>query len=115
MLLCLYTSRNMTDLAKMNTLLQSVELEMLRFESKPTKTGATRIRASLLQIKKLADEMRRTVLASAKAIPTKARAKAPAVSKDELPPEPPVLERETTSVVDGIEQPKKVKKKSKKK
>ena len=111
----------MTDLAKMNTLLQSVELEMLRFESKPTKTGATRIRASLLQIKKLADEMRRTVLASAKAIPTKARAKAPAVSKDELPPgeelppPPPVLERETTSVVDGIEQPKKVKKKSNKK
>ena len=94
----------------MNTLIQSVGLELKRFEAKPTKTGATRIRASLLQIKKLADTMRKEILAESKNIG--AKKVEPVAVSDEMPPEQPVLRRETTSVVGGdvIAQEKKSKK-----
>ena len=62
------------NIQNMGTLIASVGLELQRFESKPSKTSATRIRASLLQIKKLADVMRKDILAESKEIPTKSRA-----------------------------------------
>ena len=57
----------------LTTLIQSVGLELTRFEAKPTKTGATRIRASLLQIKKLADSMRKDILEESRKIEVKPR------------------------------------------
>jgi hypothetical protein len=63
----------MTSMQNLTTLIQSVGLELTRFESKPTKTGATRIRASLLQIKKLADSMRKDILEESRKIEVKPR------------------------------------------
>ena len=86
-------------------LIQSVGLELTRFESKPTKTGATRIRASLLQIKKLADSMRKDILEESRKLEVKRRVtvKKVEVVDDPVPevlPErqgsPPVLEISTT-------------------
>ena len=93
----------MTSLQKLNTLVDGVRLEYERFKVKPTKTGATRMRATLLQIKKEADSLRKEILAESKLVPVRSRKKVatqPEVDEqalDELPPPPPMLVRENTS------------------
>ena len=104
----------MSSIKILDTLVSGLVLSHQEFAEKPSKVKGTRLRATLLQIRKHCDVMRKEVLAEVKEIPVKTRAKAPAVS-EELPPSPPVLEREATSVVAGIEQPKKIKKKVSKK
>jgi hypothetical protein len=98
----------------METLVGSVGLELTRFQTKPTKTGATRVRASLLSIKKLADLMRREILAESKQIGTTPRVKVEPVVEDTFP-DPPVLERETTSIPSCVEKKKPKTRVSKKK
>ena len=107
----------MSTIQNLNTLISSVGLESQRFEAKPTKTGATRVRASLLQIKKLCDQMRKDVLADSKKIEVKPRRSAKVVPGEEMP-EPLKLQRETTTVVGGdpvATEKKKIKKKLAKK
>ena len=92
----------MTSLQKLNTLVDGVRLEYERFKVKPTKTGATRMRATLLQIKKEADSLRKEILAESKLVPVRSRKKVatqPEVDEpeDELPLPPPMLVRENTS------------------
>ena len=92
----------MTSLQKLNTLVDGVRLEYERFKVKPTKTGATRMRATLLQIKKEADSLRKEILAESKLVPVRSRKTAATQpvdeqALDELPPPPPMLVRENTS------------------
>lgn len=110
----------MSTIQNLNTLISSVGLESQRFEAKPTKTGATRVRASLLQIKKLCDQMRKDVLADSKKIEVKPRSKVqcPPNTPEPAMPDPPTLVRESTSVVGGdviAAEKKKIKKKLAKK
>lgn len=103
----------MSSIKVLDTLVGGFVLSHQEFAEKPSKVKGTRLRATLLQIRKHCDAMRKEILAEVKEIPVKTRVKAPAAS-EELPPDPPVLSRETTSVVEG-KPVKKVKKKSKKK
>jgi hypothetical protein len=105
-------NENFTNL---NTLVGSVGLELTRFQTKPTKTGATRVRASLLSIKKLCDLMRKQILAESKQIGTTARVKVEPVVESEQFPNPPKLERETTSIPPCVEKKKPKTRVSKKK
>ena len=74
----------------LHTLINSVLLEHQKFQTKPTKIGATRIRATLLQIKKTADALRKEILQESKEIVGK-KGKKEMPESDELPPSPPVL------------------------
>jgi hypothetical protein len=85
----------MSDLQKLMTLVGGLKMELERFEKKGTKVSATRSRATLLQIKKLCDQMRKDILAQSKQIPTRSR-KVKEVEADEPIPDPPVLRREQT-------------------
>ena len=87
--------------------------EQTKYNTKKTKAQATRVRASLLELKKACDGARKVTLDEAKAIAVKPRAKklVPVeIDEEDLPP-PPKLERETTEI---IEKPKRVRKPSKK-
>jgi hypothetical protein len=92
----------------LHTLINSVLLEHQKFQTKPTKIGATRMRATLLQIKKNADALRKEILQESKEIVGKKGKKEMPESDPsamevpqarELPPSPPVLTRETTSTI----------------
>jgi hypothetical protein len=83
----------MSDLQKMMTLVGGLKMEMERFEKRQTKVSATRSRATLLQIKKLCDQMRKNILAQSKSLPTRPKKKIELV---EPIPDPPALTREQT-------------------
>ena len=104
----------MSSIKVLDTLVSGLILSHQEFAENKSKVKGTRLRATLLQIRKHCDAMRKEILAEVKKIPVKTRAKTPATS-DELPPEKPVLERETTSVVQGEPVKKVSKKKSLKK
>ena len=78
--------------------------EQTKYGVKKTKAQATRIRASLLELKKACDSARKSTLDEAKAIAVKPRAKklvpveTDEADEEELPP-PPVLIREKTTRV----------------
>lgn len=99
----------MSSIKILDTLVGGCVLSHQEFAEKPSKVKGTRLRATLLQIRKHCDAMRKEILLEVKEIPVKTRVKAPAVS--ELPPSPPVLSRETTSVVAGKPVKKKITKK----
>ena len=88
----------MTTMSDLHTLINSVLLKHQKFQTKPTKIGATRIRATLLQIKKNADALRKEILLESKEVGKKSKKELQSDS-DELPPSPPVLTRETTSTI----------------
>jgi hypothetical protein len=99
-----------TELAEIMTRLAT---EQTKYSTKKTKVQATRVRASLLELKKACDSARRATLEEAKAIPSKPRSKK-LVSidvDDEEIPAPLKLERKTTEV----EKTKRVRKPSTKK
>jgi hypothetical protein len=101
----------MSELAE---IMQRLSAEQTKYSTKKTKVQATRVRASLLELKKACDCARRATLEEAKAIPAKPRSKK-LVSIDaddeEMPGAPLGLEREITQVV----KPKRVRKPSTKK
>jgi ribosomal protein L22 len=77
--------------------------EQTKYNSKKTKSQATRVRASLLELKKACDGARKTTLDEAKSIPVKARTKklVPVDTQNEEPPSPPKLERQTAEIKEG--------------
>jgi hypothetical protein len=84
--------------------------EQTKYSTKKTKAQATRVRASLLELKKACDGARKATLEEAKTIPVKPRSKklVPVETDEEELPPPPKLEREAT------EKPKRVRKTTKK-
>jgi hypothetical protein len=100
-----------TELAEIMTRLAT---EQTKYSTKKTKVQATRVRASLLELKKACDSARRATLEEAKAIPSKPRSKKLVsidVDDEEMPSAPLKLERKTTEV----EKTKRVRKPSTKK
>jgi hypothetical protein len=99
-------------MSELNEIMQRLATEQTKYSTKKTKVQATRVRASLLELKKACDSARRATLEEAKAIPSKPRSKK-LVSIDvdeEMPSAPLKLEREMTEV----EKPKRVRKPTKK-
>ena len=68
------TPTNTDDLL---ALVNALKIEEALQKSKPSKARSTRIRAQLLQIKKLTGVMRSNVLSASKEIPVKSRTKKP--------------------------------------
>ena len=60
-----------------------LEMDSKKFDAKPSKTSGSRLRASLLTTKKLCDILRKEVLATVKAVPSKKSAPLP------IPPSSP--------------------------
>ena len=101
----------MTELSE---IMSRLSAEQTKYNTKKTKAKATRVRASLLELKKACDGARKTTLDEAKAIAVKPRAKklVPVeTDDDDLPPAPTVLTRQTGEIV---EKPKRVRKSTKK-
>ena len=100
-------------MSELSEIMVRLSAEQTKFNTKKTKAQATRVRASLLELKKACDGARKQTLDEAKAIAVKPRAKklVPVeIDEEDLPP-PPKLERETTEIV---EKPKRVRKSTKK-
>ena len=88
------TPTNTDDLL---ALVNALKIEEALQKSKPSKARSTRIRAQLLQIKKLTGVMRSNVLETSKAIPVKSRVKKEPVLKVTVE-ESPAPAIETTPV-----------------
>jgi hypothetical protein len=94
----------MSDLAE---IMQRLSAEQTKYNEKKTKIQATRVRASLLELKKACDGARKATLEEAKQITVKPRTKklVPVeMGDEEMPSAPLKLEREIT------EKPKRVRK-----
>ena len=97
-------------MSELSEIMSRLSAEQTKYSTKKTKAQATRVRASLLELKKACDGARKATLEEAKSIAVKPRAKklVPVeTDEDDLPP-PPKLEREVT------EKPKRVRKTTKK-
>ena len=82
--------------------------EQLKMDSKPTKAQATRLRAVALELRKACDASRKSTLDASKLIPVKPRASRlipVAADDEELPPSPPVLERQDNVKVKRVRKP----------
>ena len=62
-------------MSELNEIMARLNAEQTKYNSKKTKSQATRVRASLLELKKACDGARKTTLDEAKSIPVKARTK----------------------------------------
>ena len=105
-------------------IMQRLANEQAKFDSKKSKAGATRVRATLLELRKACDSARKSTLEDAKNIPVKPRMKklvnletlADAAAdlessdhdqmKDEEVPPVPVLMREVTAKSKRVRKPK---------
>ena len=58
---------------ELKSLVASIDYEMKKFESKKVKVSGARVRASLLDVKKLADKMRKDIQAQIRELPAKSR------------------------------------------
>jgi type IV secretory pathway VirB10-like protein len=97
------------SIAELKTLVGQTETELKSLLS-GKKASAPRVRASLQKIKTVSHSMRASVMDHVKALPVNSRAKKPV--EDELPPPPPVLEREVTEAPEPVKKPKRVRKKT---
>ena len=93
-----------------NNIMSRLSAEQTKYDTKKTRAQATRVRASLLELKKACDGARKATLEEAKSIAVKPRSKklVPVETNEEELPPPPKLEREVT------EKPKRVRKPTKK-
>lgn len=87
----------MTDISN---IILKLNDEQAKYGTTKSKTQATKVRASLLELKKACDAARRVILEESKEIPTKTRTKKLVLvdTEDEVPP-PPKLEREVSQRV----------------
>ena len=95
-------------MSELSEIMSRLNAEQTKYSTKKTKAQATRVRASLLELKKACDGARKATLEGAKQIIVKPRSKklVPVDVDEELPP-PLKLEREKT------EKPKRVRKTTK--
>ena len=93
-------------MSELTEIMSRLNAEQTKYSTKKTKAQATRVRASLLELKKACDGARKATLEEA----TKPRSKklVPVETDEEDLPPPPKLEREAT------EKPKRVRKTTKK-
>ena len=63
----------MSKFSEIKALIGSAEFELKKFESKKIKSSGSKVRAALLDIKKLCDSLRKDIQAEIKAIPKKER------------------------------------------
>jgi hypothetical protein len=98
---------------ELNEIMTRLSAEQTKYSTKKTKVQATRVRASLLELKKACDCARKATLEEAKAIPSKPRSKklVSIDADDEDIPAPLMLARQTAEV----DKPKRVRKPSTKK
>ena len=100
---------------ELTEIMSRLNAEQTKYGTKKTKAQVTRVRASLLELKKACDGARKATLEEAKSIAVKPRAKklvpVEIDDDDDLPPAPPVLTRQTGEIV---EKPKRVRKSTKK-
>lgn len=104
---------NLTQsIAELRTLVSQAETELQSLLG-GKKAAAPRVRASLQKIKTLSHGMRASVMAHVKALPVNSRAKKveSVEDKENVPPPPPKLERETTEAPEPVKKPKRVHKK----
>jgi hypothetical protein len=59
---------------QIQALVQSMQIDSMKFKVKKTKVGGNRIRSSLLQLKKLCDSARKEIAVEIAAMPKKTRA-----------------------------------------
>ena len=87
-----------TTMTEMNQIMQRLSTEQNKYNEKKTKIQATRVRASLLELKKACDNARKSTLEEAKLIQVKPRTKklVPVETDEEIPP-PLALKREKTA------------------
>ena len=90
-----------TKHTELNQLVQSTHYNFNNLVNKNTKSSATRYRAELMKITKLAGELRKLTLEFQKSLPTKSRKKAAAQDEesDEGVPDKLELQREASSVL----------------
>ena len=89
-------------MSELSEIMQRLATEQTTYTEKRTKAQATRVRASLLELKKACDSARKATLEEAKSIAVKPRARklvpVEMVEEDNIPA-PPVLTREKTTRV----------------
>jgi hypothetical protein len=101
-------------MSELSEIMSRLNTEQTKYNTKKTKAQATRVRASLLELKKACDGARKQTLEEAKSIAVKPRAKKLVhveIDEEDLPPAPPVLTRQTGEIE---EKPKRVRKSTKK-
>jgi hypothetical protein len=69
---------------QMKGLVNSLSIEMDKLQNKKIKSSGLRVRASLLDIKRLCDTMRKQILVDVKAMPVRPRKKKEVVAEDEV-------------------------------
>lgn len=79
----------METFQELKSLVNSLEYEMRKFESKKVKVSGQRVRNGLLNIKKLSDQLRKDIQAELKAMPTR--------SKNIPIPKPTALQRQVSA------------------
>ena len=103
-------------MSELSEIMSRLSTEQIKYDTKKTKAQATRVRASLLELKKACDGARKLKLEEAKSIAVKPRAKklVPVETNEEDLPPPPKLERQTAQTGEATEKPKRVRKTTKK-
>ena len=94
-------------MSELSEIMSRLNAEQTKYSTKKTKAQATRVRASLLELKKACDGARKATLEEAKTIPVKPRSKklVPVeTDEEELPPRPK-LERQTAQTGEVTEKP----------
>jgi hypothetical protein len=90
-------------MSELSEIMSRLSTEQTKYGTKKTKAQATRVRASLLELKKACDGARKATLEEAKSIVVKPRSKklvpVETDEEEELPSAPPVLVREKTTRV----------------